>query len=60
MATSMIPTRLRSVRGYGGSVSAEAPRAKAEKWQPVSRLREARFGGRRKVGRDHARTRFKG
>ena len=27
-----------------------------EKWEPVSRLREARFGGRRKVGEDHART----
>jgi hypothetical protein len=26
-----------------------------EKWEPVSRLREARFGGRRKVGKDHAR-----
>src|ERR1035441_10338165 len=25
-----------------------------EKWEPVSRLREARFGGRRKVGKDHA------
>ncbi len=25
-----------------------------EKWIPVSRLREARFGGRRKVGKDHA------
>ena len=25
-----------------------------EKWKPVSRLREARFGGRRKVGQDHA------
>ncbi len=25
-----------------------------EKWKPVSRLREARFGGRRKVGKDHA------
>ena len=23
-------------------------------WEPVSRLREARFGGRRKVGKDHA------
>jgi hypothetical protein len=23
-------------------------------WGPVSRLREARFGGRRKVGKDHA------
>jgi hypothetical protein len=23
-------------------------------WKPVSRLREARFGGRRKVGKDHA------
>jgi hypothetical protein len=23
----------------------------AEKWMPVSRLREARFGGRRKVGK---------
>jgi hypothetical protein len=34
----MIPTRLRSVPSYGGSgsVSAEAPRAKAEKWEPVS------------------------
>jgi hypothetical protein len=27
-----------------------------EKWEPVSRLREARFGGRRKVGKDHAQT----
>ena len=27
-----------------------------EKWYPVSRLREARFGGRRKVGKDHAQT----
>jgi hypothetical protein len=27
-----------------------------EKWKPVSRLREARFGGRRKVGKDHAQT----
>src|SRR5215218_5550946 len=27
-----------------------------EKWEPVSRLREARFGGRRKVGSDHALT----
>ena len=25
-----------------------------EKWEPVSRLREARFGGRSKVGKDHA------
>src|SRR5471032_3336231 len=25
--------------------------------KPVSRLREARFGGRRKVGQDHAQTR---
>jgi hypothetical protein len=25
-----------------------------EKWEPVSRLREARFGGRRKVGKDYA------
>jgi len=25
-------------------------------WNPVSRLREARFGGRRKVGTDHAQT----
>jgi NADPH2:quinone reductase len=25
-----------------------------EKWVPVSRFREARFGGRRKVGEDHA------
>src|SRR3972149_5893184 len=25
-----------------------------EKWEPVSRLREARFGGRRKVGQDHS------
>jgi hypothetical protein len=23
-------------------------------WVPVSRLREARFGGRSKVGKDHA------
>jgi hypothetical protein len=23
-------------------------------WQPVSRLREVRFGGQRKVGKDHA------
>jgi hypothetical protein len=23
-------------------------------WEPVSRLREARFGGRRKVGKDQA------
>jgi hypothetical protein len=23
-------------------------------WEPVSRLREAGFGGRRKVGKDHA------
>ena len=28
-----------------------------EKWKPVSRLREARFGGRSKVGQDHAQTR---
>src|SRR5205814_10591182 len=28
-----------------------------EKWNPVSHLREARFGGRRKVGQDHAPTR---
>src|SRR3954447_23670178 len=25
-----------------------------EKWEPVSRLRQARFGGRSKVGQDHA------
>jgi hypothetical protein len=25
-----------------------------EKWKPVSRLREARFGGRSKVRKDHA------
>jgi predicted MFS family arabinose efflux permease len=25
-------------------------------WKPVSRLREARFGGRRKVGKDHAQS----
>jgi hypothetical protein len=25
-----------------------------EKWMPVSRLREARFGGRKQVGKDHA------
>src|SRR5665811_2067475 len=30
-----------------------------EKWAPVSRLREARFGGRRKVGKDHAQTNVK-
>jgi hypothetical protein len=29
-----------------------------EKWKPVSRLREARFGGRRKVGEDHAQTKI--
>jgi len=23
-------------------------------WKPVSRLRDARFGGRRKLGKDHA------
>jgi hypothetical protein len=25
-------------------------------WEPVSRLHEARFGGQRKVGKDHAQT----
>jgi hypothetical protein len=29
-----------------------------EKWAPVSRLREARFGGRRKVGKDHAQAKM--
>jgi len=29
-----------------------------EKWNPVSRLREARFDGRRKVGNDHAQTEY--
>src|SRR4026209_68473 len=32
------------------------PRHDPEKWEPVSRLREARFGGRRKGGEEHART----
>jgi glycosyltransferase involved in cell wall biosynthesis len=34
--------------------SARGPAYDPEKWEPVSRLREARFGGRRKVGQDHA------
>ena len=29
-----------------------------EKWEPVSRLREARFSGRRKVGKDHAQAKW--
>src|SRR6266436_193233 len=29
-----------------------------EKWKPVSRLREACFGGRMKVGQDHAQARL--
>src|SRR3972149_4072496 len=29
-----------------------------EKWEPVSRLREARFGGRSKVGKDHAQAKL--
>ena len=42
------------IGGFQNKINARAH--DPEKWEPVSRLREARFGGRRKVGKDHAQT----
>src|SRR5690348_18103422 len=54
----------RPTRRPGDAATARADRGRnirgrahdPEKWEPVSRLREARSGGRSKVGKDHAQT----
>src|SRR5947207_1628658 len=48
--------RLGMARAVFTERASKASEHDPEKRQPVSRLREARFGGRRKVGSDHALT----